>query len=184
MNLESRESLVQKLLIDKSFRDSFVMEHVRIGVPFQMRTLREERKWTQQDAGESAGKPRNVISRLEDPGYGTMSIKTLLEMASAFDVGLLVKFVPFSRLLKEHDDVSASAIGAASPQSEAKRMLAWARTMDRLDAKQETEELAEGSPAQQELFVSDGAEPEQSVSQPESTPTASDAIPHLQTIAA
>ena len=41
---------------------------------------------------------QSAISRLESPDYGNLNIKTLRRIASAFDVGLIVRFVPFSEL--------------------------------------------------------------------------------------
>ncbi len=91
---------VEKLK-EKEYRDSYVNESIRIGIPYQIRALREQRELTQEQLGKIAGKPRNVISRLENPSSGKPSLQTLLDLAAAFDVALLVKFVPFSRFLGE-----------------------------------------------------------------------------------
>jgi transcriptional regulator with XRE-family HTH domain len=131
VRLRSKASLVRKLLESKKAREAYVFEHVRNGVPFQIRTMREERKWTQGDLGNAAGKPRNVITRLEDPNYGKLTLKTLFEIASAFDVALLVKFVPFTRLLREYEDVSPSALSASNIHQEAGQLKAWAAAQDK-----------------------------------------------------
>ena len=99
---------------EKAYRDAYVREQVRIGVPYQIRALRQERGWTQKELGERSGKPQNVISRLEDPNYGKLSLQSLMDMASAFDVALMVKFVPFSRFIREFSDLSPRALEAAS----------------------------------------------------------------------
>lgn len=103
-------------LQDKAYRDAYVEAHVKVGIPHQIRALREqeERKWSQAELGRRSGKPANVISRLEDPESGGNTIRTCLEMASAFDVALLVKFVPYSRFLKEFEDVSPEALEVPS----------------------------------------------------------------------
>ena len=131
MKLQSKVDLIRKMIKSKKVRDAFVYEHVRNGIPFQIRTLREERKWTQGKLGEEANKPRNVITRLEDPNYGKLTLKTLFEIASAFDVGLLIKFVPFSRLLREYEDVSAQGLSAISIASETDVLTRWAHSQDR-----------------------------------------------------
>lgn len=96
--------------------------------------MRTERNWSQITAGEILGKPQNVISRLESPAYGKLSIQTLLEVAKGFDVGLLIKFVPYSRLLREYEDVSIDALKAASPNEKFPDELAalnkWANESD------------------------------------------------------
>lgn len=128
MKLLSKASLVSKLLVSKKFRDAYVYEHIKNGVPFQIRAMREERGWTQTKLGEVSEKPRNVITRLEDPNYGKLTIKTLLEIASAFDVALLIRFIPFSRLLREYDDTSSSALGVPSISREAHQLKKWAQS--------------------------------------------------------
>jgi transcriptional regulator with XRE-family HTH domain len=98
--------------IDKAYRDASVREHTRIGVPYQIRALRQQRGWSQKELGNRASKPQNVISRLEDPEYGKLSLQTLFELASAFDVALLVKFVPFSRFRREVSKLSPENLEA------------------------------------------------------------------------
>jgi transcriptional regulator with XRE-family HTH domain len=128
VSLGSRTGLIRKILGNKKYRHAYVREHVRNGVPFQLRAMRDQREWTQARLGQEAGKGQNAISRLEDPNYGKVTIQTLLEMAEAFDVALLVKFVPFSRLLKEYEDVSPTGLSvkSISDAAEASTLEAWA----------------------------------------------------------
>src|SRR6266496_1761584 len=99
-NSTSKLRLISKLE-NKAYRHSYVAEHIKTATPYQLRAMRDERDWSQADLGKEAGKPQNVISRLETPGSGYPSIKTLLELANAFDVALVIRFVPFSRFVKE-----------------------------------------------------------------------------------
>lgn len=103
-----------KKLQDKAYRDAYVRARVRIGIPYQIRALREQRGWSQSELGRRSRKPANVINRLENPASGGNTIRTCLEMASTFDVALLVKFVPYSRFLKEFEDVSPEALEVPS----------------------------------------------------------------------
>jgi len=57
--------------------------------------MREKRGWTQEAMAGKLGTTQNTISRLENPRTGKPTIKTLLRIARVFDVGLLVRFVPF-----------------------------------------------------------------------------------------
>lgn len=98
----------------KSYRDAYVEEHVKTSLPFQIRALREQREWSQADLGEKTGMRQNAISRLEKPDYGSLSVNTLIRLASAFDVALLIKFVPFRKLLDEFSDLSTEALEVAS----------------------------------------------------------------------
>lgn len=99
---------------EKPYRDAYVASHIRNNVAYQLRTIREQRGWTQEELAQKANKTQNTISRLEDPEYGKLTIKTLLEIASALDVALLIKFVPFSQFFGEISNLSPEALSAKS----------------------------------------------------------------------
>jgi transcriptional regulator with XRE-family HTH domain len=128
VTLLSKINLVKQLFESKKFRDAYVYEHVRNGIPFQIRALRKDRNWSQLELAEAANTSRTVITRIEDPNYGKLTIKTLLQIASAFNVALLIKFVPFSRLVREYEDVSWQALGVKSvaDKEEVAKLEAWA----------------------------------------------------------
>jgi transcriptional regulator with XRE-family HTH domain len=102
---------------DKDFRDAFVEENIKTGLALQIRALREKAQLSQPALAKMAGKTQSVISRLEDPNYGKFTIRTLLDLAQAFDVALLVKFVSFSKLVTEVKDLSPAAL-AVKPYNE------------------------------------------------------------------
>ena len=99
---------------NREYRDSYVGEGVKTWVARQIRSLREQRDLSQGELGELCGKPQSAISRLEDPDYGQMSLQTLLELASAFDVALSVKFVDYPTFLRETKDLSTSNMMVSS----------------------------------------------------------------------
>jgi transcriptional regulator with XRE-family HTH domain len=110
-NLSKR--LFEKLK-SKSYRDAYVAEHVRTGIAYQIRALRAQRGWSQKRLAEEMSKPQSVVSRLEDPDYGKVSLQTVLEGAAAFDVALLVQYVSFPEFLRRTEDVSPEALQADS----------------------------------------------------------------------
>lgn len=114
----SKKELAKELLKNKEFRHFWSETYLRENIPFQLKTLRTERGLNQIEAGELLGKGQNGLSRLESPAYGRLTLQTLLEVARGYDVGLIVKFVPFSRLLREYEDVSFAGLSAPSPTSE------------------------------------------------------------------
>jgi transcriptional regulator with XRE-family HTH domain len=82
----------------KTYRDAFVAVHVSNTVASQIASLRAERKWTQGELAEKSGMRQSRISALEDPNNENFEIKTLERLASAFDVALTVRFVPYSEI--------------------------------------------------------------------------------------
>lgn len=84
---------------DREYRHQFVDEEINVGIAFQIRSLRNRQDLKQGDLAKLLGVKQPLISLWEDPGYGKYSLATLKDLAKAFDVGLLVRFVPFSKLL-------------------------------------------------------------------------------------
>lgn len=94
MRLTSDTPLAKELS-DSEIREHTVESQIKIGIPFQLRAMRVQRGWTQEALADKLGTTQNTVSRLENPKTGKPTIKTLLRIAQAFDVGLLVRFVPF-----------------------------------------------------------------------------------------
>ncbi len=67
---------------------------------FQIRALREQREWSQKKLGRMSNMAQERVSILEDPNAESKpTLNTLLRLAAAFDVGLDVRFVPFSKII-------------------------------------------------------------------------------------
>jgi transcriptional regulator with XRE-family HTH domain len=98
----------------KTYRQAYVEENVRTGVAYQIRALREARGWSQKRFAEILGKPQSVLSRIEDPDYGKLSVQTLLEVAAALDIALLVQYVDFPDFINRTSDVSPEALNKES----------------------------------------------------------------------
>lgn len=86
-------------LTEKEMRDAYRGAQTRTYLSSQIRALRNQRDWTQADLGEALGVPQSQVSRIESREYGRLSLTTLQDLASVFDVGLLVKFVPYETFL-------------------------------------------------------------------------------------
>jgi transcriptional regulator with XRE-family HTH domain len=97
-------------LADKEFRHEYMMDQVRSYIAFQIRALREQRGWNQSDLARMSNKTQSVISRIEDPDYGKLSLQSCLEIAVTFDLPLLVQFVEWDDWLARMSNVSPSAL--------------------------------------------------------------------------
>ena len=95
MKLFSESQPLALELRDPEIRAHTIESQIKIGIPFQIRAIREKRGWTQEELAQKIGTTQNTISRLENPRVGKPNIQTLLRLAHAYDVGLLVRFVPF-----------------------------------------------------------------------------------------
>lgn len=99
MNLNSRESVISRLRRGKGARCEFIESHLAKGIAYQIRATRDKLEWSQERLAAEAGMNQNAISRLESPNYGKPTLTTLKRVAAAMDIGLIVRFVPFSELV-------------------------------------------------------------------------------------
>ena len=102
MSMPSRNSeraaLIERFK-DKPRRHHFAALFIKQGLAEQIHEMRIARGWTQSDLAQQSGKVQETISQLENPNYGSYTIKTLQRLADAFDVALFVRFGPFSELV-------------------------------------------------------------------------------------
>jgi len=85
---------------NKEYRDAFTVADNSNTISTQIATMRHSRKWTQKELAEKCGMRQPRISDLEDPEFENVEIATLQRIASAFDVALLIGFIPFSELAR------------------------------------------------------------------------------------
>ena len=100
MNINS--PLVTELR-DKTYRDAYVQSQIRTMLPFQLRSLRTSKGFSQEYVAERAGMAQPRISDLERPTGRMPNLETLCRIVSALDVALEVRFVPFSELIRNSE---------------------------------------------------------------------------------
>jgi transcriptional regulator with XRE-family HTH domain len=115
-------------LNDKRMRDAYLSAQTRTKLVNQIRTLRDQRGWSQGEFAHILGKPQSNVSRLENREYGNFNLKTLFELASAFDVGLMIEFVPYEEFLKGTQDLNAKRLRVESFKKEALEPLRYDST--------------------------------------------------------
>ncbi|SRR6266446_2066154 len=89
---------IWRMMQSKARRDAHVAAHISNTVASQILILREAKGWTQKQLAEKCGMRQSRISALEDPNYENFEAATLRRLASAFDVALTIRFIPFSEL--------------------------------------------------------------------------------------
>jgi transcriptional regulator with XRE-family HTH domain len=120
MNTIQHKKRLLAELVDKEYRDAYVSSGVDVGIAFQIRALRKQtsRNWSQAELAQQADMKQERISALENPS-NVPNIKTLKRLASAFDVGLIIRFVPFSELVNWETNLSPTSLKVLSFDQEA-----------------------------------------------------------------
>jgi transcriptional regulator with XRE-family HTH domain len=95
-DINSLRKQVWKALGDKAYRDTFVDSHIATNLAAQIYALREAQGWTQAQLAERVGMAQGRISVMENPSYDQFTLSTLKRLRAAFDVALVVKFIPFT----------------------------------------------------------------------------------------
>jgi transcriptional regulator with XRE-family HTH domain len=95
---------------DDELRDGFVADHVRTRLALLIRSLREQRGWSQTDLADAMGTTQSVISRLEDPDYGKLTTRTLFEVAAAFKLPLYIDMPDWDEWFRLMSDMSSRSL--------------------------------------------------------------------------
>jgi transcriptional regulator with XRE-family HTH domain len=103
---------------EKGFRDAYVASRIKKDISLQIRTLRNEKGWSQKDLAEMTGMAQARISLMENPDYGKFNTETLKRIAKAFDVALIVRFAPFSELISWSENLSPTSFNFLSFENE------------------------------------------------------------------
>lgn len=102
MDRDIRESLLRELIDDPDARNDYVDMLLDSTVALQIKTLRQQRGWTQRQLAERAGMKQSRISAMERTEYSAWSLRTLRRLAQAFDLRLRVSFEAFGSLLDDY----------------------------------------------------------------------------------
>lgn len=127
MNREELQKLLEEIK-EPEYRRALVEGHAKDTIAFQIRQLRKSYGWEQRDLAKELGnvKLQPMISRYENPDYGRYSISTLLDLAAAFDVALVVRFAPYSELV-EWDLTATNKTLSPAPYAKDKHLASLAQ---------------------------------------------------------
>lgn len=94
----SKLTQIWERLSNKEYRDQFVRSEIVSNVAAQVFALREKNEMTQSDLAKKSGMAQTRISVIESETNDNFTVGTLSKIAAAFDVAVVVRFVPFSEL--------------------------------------------------------------------------------------
>src|SRR2546423_6930730 len=82
MSSSHYEELIEQLR-DKEYREAYADDFLDAYIAAQIRTIREQRKMTQEDLADLIGTKQAGISRIENVNYSSWNIRTLKKIAYA-----------------------------------------------------------------------------------------------------
>jgi transcriptional regulator with XRE-family HTH domain len=98
----------------KEMRDAYLEEKTRARIALQIKSIRSQRGWSQAELGQRMGKPQSNVARLEDREVARYTVTTLLDLASTYDCGVIVEFVPYEEFLQRTEDLSPERLQVLS----------------------------------------------------------------------
>ena len=93
-------------LAKRNYRHAMVDAEIRHGITDQIRAMRLRAGWSQADLARKIGTSQPNVARMEATRDKYLSFPTLLAVAEAFDVGIVVRFAPFSEIVRRSFDKS------------------------------------------------------------------------------
>jgi transcriptional regulator with XRE-family HTH domain len=111
--MSDRSTKLSKLQTSKESRAAYIKAKLNVLVPSQIRALRLKLIGTQKELAAAAEMKQPRISAMERPGAVQFNVDTLVRLAAAFKVGLLVKFVSFSEMLRWENEFSQDDFAVA-----------------------------------------------------------------------
>lgn len=121
--MSERSELTSRLKDHTDSRASYIRGKLNVLIPAQLRALRLRRELKQAELASEADMKQSRISAMECPGAVKFNIETLIRAAAALRVGLEVKFVPFSEMLRWENAFSQDTFDV-TPIDDDKRFLA------------------------------------------------------------
>ncbi len=102
---DSHRAQLRRAISDPEARQHESWAYVSTGIAMQTLALRQRRGWGQNELARRMGVRQQTISRLENEDDARHTVHTLLKVANAFDVALIVRFAPWSEYVDHASDL-------------------------------------------------------------------------------
>lgn len=106
---EIRKDLAEELKDPEARRD-YADEFLSSYIALQIKTLRQQRGWSQAELARRSGMKQSRISAMEQADYSSWNLRTLQRLAAAFDLAFTAGFESFGRMLEDMTSISRSAL--------------------------------------------------------------------------
>jgi transcriptional regulator with XRE-family HTH domain len=106
---EIRKGLADELKDPEARRD-YADEFLSSYIALQIKTLRQQRGWSQAELAQRAGMKQSRISAMEQADYSGWSLRTLQRLAAAFDLAFVAGFESFGRMLDSMTSISRAGL--------------------------------------------------------------------------
>lgn len=114
-----RSAVISRLLKNRDSREAYIGAKLKVLIPSQIRGLRlKSRTPRQEDLAKAAEMKQSRISAMETPGAVNFNLETLVRIAAALRVALVVKFVPFSELVSWENEFSQDEFSPATIEND------------------------------------------------------------------
>lgn len=90
---------LREKLKDCNYRRAYLRATLNVNLPAQIRALRLRSGKTQSELAAASGMMQPRVSAMETPGATNFNVDTLVRVATAFGVGIVIKFVPISEMV-------------------------------------------------------------------------------------
>lgn len=104
------KALLRQGLEDPETRRQYAASLLHAHIALQIKTLRQQRGWSQTKLAQFAGKHQSQISEMESIDFSSWKISTLMKLAEAFDLALTVNFESFGTFLDEAASLGRDAL--------------------------------------------------------------------------
>lgn len=98
--MSERSDLISRLCNERDFRGSYLRAKLNVLISSQIFALRKRFFGTQEAFADANDMKQSRVSAMETPGATNFNLETLIRVAATSKVGLIVKFVPFSEMLR------------------------------------------------------------------------------------
>jgi len=99
---------------DPDYRHVYDEGFLNSSLATQLKVLREERQWTQEQLATEAKMNQSRVSEMEDVNFNSWTIRTLRKFTRAFDLRLKISFEEFGTLLDDFPKLNRGALSRHS----------------------------------------------------------------------